>query len=44
MTRADMKHSRKMQYAREELNRYVREGRMDILLRVWYGWDQAHMT
>ena len=29
MTRADLKHCRKMPDAREELNRSVREGRME---------------
>ena len=29
MTRADLKHRRKIPYAREELNRSVREGRIE---------------
>ena len=51
MTRADLKHCGKIPDAREELNRSVREGRIEsrhsinsILLRVWKGWGQVHMT
>ena len=45
MTRADLKHCEKMADAREELNRSVIEGRidLDVLLRVWNGLDQSHM-
>ena len=39
-------HNGKIPVAREALNRSVREGskNLDIILRVWKGWDQGHMT
>ena len=44
--RADFKHFGKMLDAREELNRSVREGRIESrhYIKSLEGWDQGHMT
>ena len=46
MTRADLRHYGKTPDAREELNRSMREGRIESRhsIRGWKGWDQGHMT
>ena len=46
MTRADLKHCEKIPDAREELNRSVREGRIESRhsIKSLEGWGQVHMT
>ena len=46
MARTDLKHSGKVPDAREELNRSVREGRIESIhsTKSLEGWDQVHMT
>ena len=46
VTRADLTHCGKIPEAREELNRSVREGRIESRHSInnWKGWGQLHMT
>ena len=46
MTTADLKHCGKIPDAREELNRSVREGRIEsrYSIKSLEGWGQVHMT
>ena len=43
MTGAGLKHCGKMPDAREELNRSVREGRIESIKSL-EGWEQGYMT
>ena len=46
MTRADLKHCGKITDAREELNRSVREGRIESRhsIKFWKGWGQVSVS